>query len=222
MVNQIQQGSIDAVVFDCDGTLSALEGIIELANHSNQAQEVIRITTEVMQHGGLCQELFAKRLNLIKPSLEQLKGLSEQYYLHRTKNIECLIQSLQAKGITVYVFSAGIEQAVLPFAKKLGILPEHVYAVKLNFNEHGDYQSYDTNSELVHDQGKVKLIQRVFTASDNIIFIGDGANDVVVQPYVTKFIGYGAHYYRQNIEQLSDAYIRNLDALSLESIIFHQ
>ena len=210
---------IDTVVFDCDGTLSSLEGIVELAKYKGIEEKIGAMTHCAMDSGGLSAGFFSKRLNLIRPTRVQLIELSQKYYDYRTKNIEYLITSLQRQGINVFVFSAGFKQAVLPFACQLGILAQHVYAIELKFNAAGEYLNFDRNSPLLEDQGKANLIQKIFPDLEQIVFIGDGANDISVQPYVRKFIGYGGHYYRKAIERSSDIYVRDKDALNLESII---
>ena len=208
--NNLQNKPIDTVIFDCDGTLSCLEGMVELAKYNGEEEKIEEMTNLVMTSGGLSADFFTKRLNIIRPTRKQLIELSAKYYDYRTKNIEYLITDLQRQGINVFVFSAGFKQAVLPFAQKLGILAQHVYAIELEFNAIGDYLNYDRKSLLLDDLGKANLIQEIFSDSQQIVFIGDGANDIAVQPYVKKFIGYGAHYYRKTIKYSSDIYVPDL------------
>lgn len=222
MSSALTEAGVDVVIFDCDGTLSSIEGIVELAKYNGLEDHIKSLTEVAMSSGGLSQEVFNKRLELIKPTAQQLSQLALGYYQKRTQNIEYLIKKLHKKGIKVYIFSAGITAAVLPFGGRIGVPEQQIYAVDLKFNATGNYLSYDRKNVLIDNSGKVKLIKKIFTKEQRIIFIGDGANDLIVKPYVKKFIGFGAHYYRSYIEQESEVYVRNKDALYLESIILNK
>ena len=86
------KGEFDAIAFDCDGTLSAIEGITELARMNGHEEEVRELTEQAMSGAGLNPELFAKRLNLVRPTATQLATLGEIYYKWRTKNIELAVK----------------------------------------------------------------------------------------------------------------------------------
>ena len=55
---------IEAIVFDCDGTLSAIEGVNELAKNSGVHQIIEELTHKAMSVAGLNPELYQKRLDL--------------------------------------------------------------------------------------------------------------------------------------------------------------
>ena len=202
----------DAIAFDCDGTLSAIEGITELARY-NACEEKIRLLTEAAMSGaGLNHKLFKTRLDLVRPTLQQTQDVAKAYYKNRTKNIEQLIAQLQNNNKNVYILSAGYYTAVVDFAEKLKIPPENVFAVKLKFNSQGEYLDFDNSSPLINNSGKADIIKNI-SQNQKLIYVGDGANDLAVKPHVEKFIGFGAHFYRENIKRQSDHYISDNNAM---------
>ncbi|TAK75879.1 MAG: phosphoserine phosphatase, partial [Gammaproteobacteria bacterium] len=56
------QAPIPAIVFDCDGTLSMIEGIDELAKHNGVSEAVQALTAEAMEKTGLHPDLYRQRL----------------------------------------------------------------------------------------------------------------------------------------------------------------
>lgn len=208
----------DAIAFDCDGTLSAIEGITELAG-MNDCQDTVRDLTETAMSGsGITPELFSQRLQLAKPNSKQLAKLGEIYYNNRTANIEMLIAQLQQDGKKIFILSAGLTPSVCDFARRLNIPTENVFAVGISFNENGEYLAFDHASPLIHNNGKAEIIKQL--ASDiKIIYVGDGANDLAVKPHVQHFIGFGAHFPRKNIKQASDFYITTNNALEIMNIL---
>src|SRR5437016_3271945 len=77
------QTPISAIIFDCDGTLSAIEGIDELAKNTGVSEAVQSLTAEAMGKSGLNPGLYQKRLDLTYPNREQVTALGYQYYAHK-------------------------------------------------------------------------------------------------------------------------------------------
>lgn len=198
---------ITALAFDCDGTLSAIEGIDELAKKSGVEDRVKALTEKAMSETGITPAIYQERLNLVKPSLNDVQFISGKYYQHRVADIEEVIAIFQRLHKSIYVISAGVLPAVLPFAQQLKIPSAHVFAVELYFTEDGKYHCYDDASPLIHNDGKASIVQQIKKEHDDIIYIGDGLNDLTVCKYVKRFIGYGGVFYRENIANASDFYI---------------
>ena len=77
---------LDAIIFDCDGTLSAIEGIDELARYNNVNKHVEALTKFAMERGAMNEELYRERLQLVQPSRQQIDELVESYIAHAIKN----------------------------------------------------------------------------------------------------------------------------------------
>jgi len=206
---QLQQ-PLDAVIFDCDGTLSKLEGIDELAVQNNVGDSVKALTSEAMNTSGMTPSLYEKRLELVKPTRQQVENMGQLYFDQHTPDVKKVIDVLQRLGKTVFVMSAGLKQSVDLFAEHLHIPASQVYAVAIEFDEHGEYKNFDRQSPLTMTGGKGYLVQELKQRYPSVMHIGDGANDVDVIGHVTRFVGYGGVFYRESILKLSDFYIRSL------------
>src|SRR5690242_10076384 len=84
----------DAIVFDCDGTLSAIEGIDELAKSNGVAEKVESLTANAMKHTGLNVEIYRTRLDLVRPRYEQVIALGQHYFQHQVPHVSHVIQLL--------------------------------------------------------------------------------------------------------------------------------
>src|SRR5579863_8629398 len=82
---------INTIVFDCDGTLSSIEGIDELAKSNGASEQVKSLTATAMGQLGMNLELYEKRLELVNPTRDEVNLLADQYYAHRTQDIETII-----------------------------------------------------------------------------------------------------------------------------------
>lgn len=199
---------IQAVVFDCDGTLSSIEGIDELAREHTIRAAVKALTHEAMSTTGINQTIYAKRLDLIQPTQPQVLDLGDRYFAHRTEDAIDVIRILMRLNKEVYVISAGLLPAVLSFGKKMNIPEHHIIAVDISFDSLGHYETFDTSSPLTHCDGKKSILATLKNQHPHIVFVGDGMNDVAVIPHVDRFVGYGGAYFRSNIEKLSHFYIK--------------
>lgn len=206
---------IDAVVFDCDGTLSSIEGIDELAEANGVGAEVKKLTEEAMGHSGINPQLYRQRLALVLPTAQQVKALGEDYFLHKTADLLTVLQVLTDLGKAVYVVSAGLFPAVAGFARRLNLLESHVFAVNVYFNDSGNYLDFDHHSPLVLADGKRYIVQELQKRHPRLVYVGDGLNDLATQDIVTRFVGYGGAYYRENIRQMCQYYITEPSMLPL-------
>ncbi len=201
---------IDGIVFDCDSTLSQIEGIDALATKNNVKEAVHELTEEAMAKTGLNEHLYQARLDLVKPHQSQLNDVAELYLQKVTPDIPAVIAALQSLNKKVYVVSAGVLQCVIGFAEKIGVSAEHVFAVDVYFDAQGNYKDFDRQSPLSRQRGKCEILRQLRQDDQRFAHVGDGMNDVDVLGEVDRFIGYGGAEYRQSIAELSDFYISSL------------
>ena len=199
----------DAIFFDCDGTLSQIEGINHLAESKGVANLVEELTEQAMSQVGLSPDLYRQRLRLVKPMYQDLLDLAEAYYRYVSMDAPAVINCLHALNVPVYVISAGNNPAVKVFAQRLGINEQRVFCVDLNFDCNGEYVSFDDDSPLIRQQGKVAIIKALREQYhwSQVVLIGDGMNDCEAAHAVELFIGYGGNFYRQQVADLSSAYV---------------
>lgn len=203
------QNPIQAIIFDCDGTLSTVEGIDELAKVNGVSQAVKTLTTIAMSQSGINPDLYQKRLDLVYPNQDQVLALGHQYFTNQVPDVADVIRVLQRLNKNLYVVSAGLFPAVKIFGQLLQIPHENIFAVDIQFDEAGNFIDYEKTSPLINNHGKCEIVKLLKNSYDSIIHIGDGLNDIVTRDLVTRFIGYGGVCYRENIAELCQYYIRS-------------
>lgn len=200
---------MDAIVFDCDGTLSHIEGIDELASMKGVGDAVKNLTAIAMGQSGINPAIFQQRLNLVKPSYEQVIALGDAYIAQQSPGVKTVIRILQQLDKAVYIVSAGLLPAVAAFGNYLGIRETEIYAVGIDFHANGGYRDFDQHSPLVTANGKRTIVEQLKAKHKHIVHIGDGLNDLSTFDIVTRFIGYGGAFYRENIAKLCHYYLRS-------------
>lgn len=211
--------AIDAVVFDCDCTLSAIEGINFLAEKNDVGEQVHALTELAMSEAGLADGIYKQRLSLVRPSRQQVVDLALSYFSMRASHVSRVIECFKGLGKAVYVVSAGINPAVKLFAAMLNIPTHHVFAVDCHFNVAGEYEGYDEASPCAQFQGKHTVAQRIATQYPRFVWVGDGMNDIAVKDDVVRFIGFGGYKYRSKVAELSDFYIKSSTMASLLPLV---
>ena len=63
----VQPPKFDAVCFDCDSTLSRIEGINELARRAGCEAEIASLTEAAMNGDTPLEEIYGKRLDILQP-----------------------------------------------------------------------------------------------------------------------------------------------------------
>ena len=184
-----------------------MEGITVLAEQNGVYPEVHLLTEKAMSETGLTLDIYRQRLDLVQPRKEQMEAVIKAYWENLTPEITEVIDCLQSMGKSVFVVSAGVQEAVAGYAKKLKIPTEHVYAVDVYFDPQGNYRDFDKNSPLAGQNGKLKFVNELRKKYARIAHIGDGMNDVEAAKHVDRFIGYGGVKYRELIAEMCDFYI---------------
>ena len=105
------------VVFDCDSTLSALEGIEELA--SDHRREVETLTDAAMRGEVPLDQVYGERLALIQPTREAVDALIPRYIDGLVDDAAGTVAALHAAGVDVRVVSGGLLPAVVGLARHL-------------------------------------------------------------------------------------------------------
>jgi phosphoserine phosphatase len=203
------QKPLSAIVFDCDGTLSSIEGIDALAENNGTNDIIQAMTAEAMGKSGINPSLYQKRLDLVYPTREQVITLGAKYFAHQVADAKNVIALLQRLNKSIYLVSAGLFPAVAIFGQLLKIPRENIFAVKIYFDPQGLYLDFDRASPLVTNQGKRMILTELKQKHADIMYVGDGLNDLAVYDIVTRFVGYGGIFYRDNIANKCEFYIRN-------------
>ena len=195
----------DLVFFDCDSTLSAIEGIDELAKRAGK--NVSELTNAAMNGELRMEDVYRLRLESISPSEADFIWLGEEYIKHEVPKTKNVIEKLNQHGVETHIISGGLSPAIIPFAKHLGIPSHQVHAVPYktsNLNE-------TWNHPLARNGGKPKVIQEIIlnkrASPKRCALIGDGISDFEAAKTVGTFIGFGGVVARNAVKEQSKQYI---------------
>jgi phosphoserine phosphatase len=199
--------SVDIVCFDCDSTLSKIEGIDELGRQSGLYDELVALTNAAMNGELALEDVYGKRLSLIEPDKVQMDSLAELYIEEIVDGVEEVFSTLLAQGKQVHIISGGIRQAILPLAEKLGLSANHVHAVDVLFNADGSYKDFDRQSPLAKTGGKAVVCKEIQTGSASMTMIGDGKTDLEAKQAGAKVIGFGGVMKRDVVVEQADIFV---------------
>lgn len=193
------------VFFDVDSTLVTIEGIDVLAGGN---PEIVRLTDAAMNGEIPLDEVYGRRLEIIRPTRAAVEALGRRYTESLVDGAEETIAALRAAGAHVHLVTAGVAQAIAPLAAKLAIPPRSVHAVSLQFDDDGSYRGYDRSSLLARSGGKELVVHAVLArAKGTSAFIGDGVSDLETKPVVDLFIGFGGVHTRARVKENAEVYI---------------
>jgi phosphoserine phosphatase len=192
-----------SVIFDCDSTLSAIEGIDELAGPHRA--EIAELTAAAMRGDVALEEVYGRRLRIVKPGRAAILALGEQYVRQMVPGARETIAALHAEGIQVRIMSGGLLPAVLVLARDLNVPDDHVAAVDLTFGADGSYAGFDESSALAKSGGKLVTVRRWGRhLARPAMMVGDGITDAEVRPSVDLFIAFAGVVARPDVVAAAD------------------
>ncbi len=208
-------GPVKWVIFDCDSTLSEIEGVDELAalRGSEVEAQVAELTRLAMEGEIAIGEVFARRMDLIRPDREECERIGQRYIDTMEPTAQSVIRALRAKGWQVAILSGGFAPVIGPLAGLLGI--ERVEAVPLLFAEDGRYLDFGRDYPTTRNGGKTEVISalKAETSPDFVVMVGDGVSDLETKPEVDLFVGFGRYAAREKVKAGADAFIYSLEEL---------
>lgn len=191
------------IAFDCDSTLSSIEGVDELARIAGDQifQEVEDLTNLAMDGKVPVEEVFARRLDLIQPTFAQCEAVGRMYLKTVEPTAKETINKMQKQGWTCIIISGGFEPCISPLARELGIAK--VEAVPLKFDTRGQYLGFDENYPTTRSGGKTEIIRsiRAKLGLNKFIMVGDGVSDLETISEVDTFIGFFRYVQRDSVAQ---------------------
>ncbi|MDX2078151.1 MAG: HAD-IB family phosphatase [bacterium] len=224
MTQDVRWASFDLIFFDCDSTLSTIEGIDELAKLKGKEWRVGLLTQKAMDGELDLQEVYGKRLQAIRPTRGELKAVEERYWETLVPDVIEVLEALKFLGKTIFIISGGLAEPVKGFGKRLGIPQERIRAVELEYNElSGEWWKYhepqtqnrqaylDYNEgPLTVSSGKPFIIQDLaHNQHGRRLMVGDGSSDLATRNVVDLFVGFGGVVTRQKVLNESEAFIHS-------------
>ena len=209
------------VIFDCDSTLTGIEGIDELASHSDTRQRVADLTRSAMDGKVNLETVYGERLEILQPTRGAVRALRSRYRKHVVKDAAALIQALQVLGHEVYIVSGGLFDPVREFGMHLGVAPEHIRAVEVEYDTlSGNWwqgqgpwrEAYLAvqHSVLTESDGKARVIRELLqNQTGRSLLVGDGVSDLLASREVDLFAGFGGVICRDRVASESKVFIQS-------------
>lgn len=200
------------VFFDVDSTLVTIEGIDILGRGD---PEIVRLTEAAMNGEIPLEEVYARRLEMIRPSRAEVDALAQRYLASIVEGAPEVVAELQRTGTIVHLVTAGIEQAILSLAEALDV--RNVHAVRLRFAAGGAYEDFDRRSPLTRAGGKEVVVRDVRARTKGkAAFVGDGASDLEAKGAVDMFVGFGGVRERAVVRENADAYAMTMPEVAAQ------
>jgi phosphoserine phosphatase len=203
------------LLLDCDSTLSSIEGIDELGRlRGHETFKAVEDMTNAAMNGGTPMEaIFAKRLDIIKPTAAELAAIGAKYIATVEPTAVASLAQLRAAGWRIAIVSGGFTQAIRPLADFLGI--DRVEAVTLKFHADGTYAGFDDSCPTCKTKGKNVVARRLRAEyqAGHVVMVGDGASDLEVKGDADLVVGFGRYVQRPKVVAGADKFVHSLAEL---------
>ena len=195
------------IAMDMDSTLLAIESIDEIADMLNIKAQVAEITQQTMQGKIDFEESLVRRTALLQ-GLHQ--DALQRVYDERVKlspGAEIMLQKAKLAGLKTMVISGGFTFFTERIKAKLGL--DFAAANVLDIKDH--QLTGEVQGEIIGRQGKAQVLRQVCEAlglkREQVITIGDGANDLDMMSESGVSIAYHAKPIVQNHATYSINYV---------------
>lgn len=201
------------VVMDMDSTLIRIEVIDELARAAGVAEEVSKITERAMAGEMDYDESLRQRVLLLKGlDVKVLDRIAADLPL--TDGAETLVRVLKRLGYRIAVISGGFSRAADALKRRLGL--DYAYSNTLEV-EAGKLTGRVVGP-IVNGQRKAELLETIAQAEgvllDQVIAVGDGANDLLM----LERAGLGIAFHAK--PKLREAADTSISAAGLDAILY--
>lgn len=204
------------LVIDCDSTLSAIEGVDELARvRGAETFAAVEAMTHDAMDGRLAVEaVFGKRLEIIQPAAADVAAVGQRYIDTVEPTAVATLAQLRERGWTPIILSGGFRPAIRPLADFLHV--ERVEAVDLSFDESGAYTGYDESYPTTRSGGKPEVIRQLKAELQPscVVMVGDGVSDLETRGEVDRFVGFGRYVARAKVKAEAEAFVTALAELT--------
>jgi len=212
------------IFFDCDSTLTTIEGIDSLADSAGKGWRVSVLTRAAMEGDIDLEEVYAKRLRAVKPTRGQINAIRQRYKQNIVADVEKTIRILQSLNHNVFIVSGGLAEPVIDFGVFLGVAPSHIRAVPIEYDQlSGDWWQMleDTenkddrlltygNDPLTVSNGKALIIAELLAKNPGrSLLIGDGISDLLASRTVDLFVGFGGVIRRERVRNEAPIYFES-------------
>ena len=211
------------VFFDCDSTLTTVEGIDILAETVGKKWRVEVLTKAAMDGQLDLEDVYGKRLQAVSATRAQIRNIRRIYKQNIVEDAREVIAALQALEHNVYIISGGLAEPVAEFGIFLGVPRTQIRAVQVDYNQlEGDWWQRITEDQeagsaryltfiegdLTATNGKANVVKELLgEQSGRSLLIGDGNSDLRAGSAVDLFVGFGGVVSRPHVLEQAPAFI---------------
>ena len=204
-------------------TLVSVEGIDELARLKGQAEYIADLTRQAMDGKIPLEEVYAQRLELLRPTRAELEEVGRIYRRSLTPQAVEVVAALQLAGVEVFIVSGGLKAAVLDLAEMLKVPASNVQAVAVRLDElSGSWWDYTRHqyagnpdetyfafapTPLAESSGKLAVVRNLASDGKRTMMVGDGSTDLAAKEAVRLFVGFGGVERRAAVVEESAVFI---------------
>ncbi|HUG11233.1 MAG TPA: HAD-IB family phosphatase [Opitutaceae bacterium] len=203
------------LLLDCDSTLSAIEGIDEMARLAGPQvfAAVEAMTRDAMEGRVPIHEVMPRRLALIQPGRSIVAAVAQLYLEHIEPDAMASVEAARSTGWTPIIVSGGFVEAIRPLADRLGIT--RIEAIGLHFDEAGRYAGFESDHPTTRNGGKAEIAKRLRTEfeAERVVMVGDGVSDLETADVVDRFVGFGRYTVRTRVRAAASRFIYSLAEL---------
>lgn len=215
----------DHIFFDCDSTLTTIEGIDILAETAGKKWRVEVLTKAAMDGDLDLEEVYGKRLQAVRATRSQVRDIRSAYKHNVVEDAAAVIAALHALGHKVYIISGGLAEPVEEFGVFLGVPRERIRAVDIDYDQlSGDWwqklperhtsgeERYLTFAEgaLTVTDGKADVVKELLGEQNGrSLLIGDGSSDLYAGRAVDLFVGFGGVVNREKVRAAAPAFVHS-------------
>lgn len=201
--------------FDVDSTIIARESLedmiaLSIADEKDETVKESLLTkltaiTNAGMNGEIdFEESLKRRLALAPVKKEHMETVTLRMLDEITDGMEDFIHTLQSRGHSTWMLTAGIREMMLPLAEKLSIPSTRVIANDPLWID-GTLAGVQP-SPLLTTKGKAEILRTLKDEkkiNGRIIMIGDGASDLhtFTSGVADDFYGFGAHAVRSSVKK---------------------
>jgi len=190
------------IVFDMDSTLVDMEIIDEIALQAGVKREVSRVTEKAMRGDLDFEEALRQRVAFLKGiSLDQLEDIRRKMVL--SKGVKELVRTLKFLGYKIGVVTGGFNFFSNHLKDKFGF--DYAFANRLEL-KNGRLTGRVTG-DIIDAAGKARIINHIAQKEkillDQVVAVGDGANDALMLGQAGLGIAYNARKSLVNAANMS-------------------
>jgi phosphoserine phosphatase len=170
--------------------------------------EIAPLTVAAMEGTLSLEEVYARRLEMVRPGRDALAWLGKRYVEEMVEGARETVRALHGFGKPVYVVSGGFLQSVAVLAQAVGIDSSRVRAVEIYLDGTGAYAGFDLSSPLIRGDGKAEVCRAL--AQDHgtgaVAIVGDGITDLAARAGGAYVVGFGGVARRQAMAEGADCF----------------